>query len=61
MHTYQSFMTPSPLAYNISDTITKVKTKAPAFSLGRRTDHGKKMHDGPGPGAYETSFTFFDN
>lgn len=53
-----SFVTPSPAAYQVGIMDTTIKPMAPKYSLGGRDCYKPNNHSTPGPGAYETSFTF---
>ena len=55
------FVTPSPAAYAVGRLDSTIKPRAPAFSLGSRLTYRPGDGATPGPGAYETAFTFVES
>lgn len=55
------FLTPSPAAYSPGRLDYTIKPKSPAFSLGKRLTYKPGEFGTPGPGAYETAFTFVES
>jgi len=53
-----AFSTPSPAAYQVGILDTTIKPMAPKYSLGARDSYKPNSNSTPGPGAYETAFSF---
>jgi len=52
------FVSPGPNMYQTRGREDLVKPKSPAYSLGRKLPMGGNKERAPGPGEYETAFTF---